>query len=106
MRPSSQCHGRWGLTASLAEVPLVDGQSDIQSQVKLVFGQECGYAAHYRFVEAARGHERMQSHVQLLLASSMLFFSFRRFRRVYSLLLIFYSLCLHFSRVLCWLPFV
>ena len=65
--PGRQRHCRGWLAAALTEVPLVDGELDVESEEELVFGEERGYAPHYGFVEAARRHERVKSLVNLLL---------------------------------------
>lgn len=69
MRPGCQRDRGRGLAATLAEVPLVNGQRDVQPEVKLIFREEGRDAADDSFVQAARRHERMQSNIELLLVS-------------------------------------
>ena len=82
MSPSCQCYGRGGLTATLAEVPLVDWQGNIQPEKELVLGKEGWYASYNSLIETSGCHERVQSQVKLLLACSVQLFAFQGFRRV------------------------
>ena len=72
VRPGGQRDGRGGLAASLAEVPLVDGQGHVKPEIELVLGEKGGDSANDSFVEAARSHECVQSGIQFLLTGSVL----------------------------------
>lgn len=61
LRVGQQGHHAWGLAAAWTEVPLVDGQPHIETQVKLVFRKEGWDVAHYCFVEAAGSHKSGES---------------------------------------------
>ena len=55
------------MAATLAEIPLVDGQGYVQAKVELILRQERWDPPHNSLVQAPRCHERVQSQVQLLL---------------------------------------
>ena len=74
MCPSTQCNGRWSLAASLAEVPLINWQCDVQAQVKLVFGKKSRNIANYSLIQTSCRHEGVQSDIQLLLDAVVLCF--------------------------------
>ena len=86
MCPRRQGHCRRCLASTLAEVPLVDGQGDVKTEVELVLGEESGDAAHNSLVETSTRHEGMQSDVEFLLTCIV--------RVVFDLSSLFHRVCL------------
>lgn len=55
------------MAPALNVVPLVDGQINIEADVKFLLAENGGYVANYRFVKTSCGHKCAELLVQFLL---------------------------------------